>query len=116
MAVARAVRFVRSEEPFAVADNVGWGYLVAREAFPVAERVDKCLLVDLRRAPLRTDPRFTKLVADELPSLCFGWRKVASLLQTIEGARQLKDLRARVGTSGRTFPDEDAALAWLLAR
>ena len=114
-AVARVVRFVRSAQPFATADHVGWGYSVAREAFPVAERADKCLLVDLRRAPLRTEPRFTKIVVAELPALSAGWRKVASLLQTEEGARQLDSLRVRAGTAGRTFLDEDAALAWLLA-
>ena len=88
---------------------------MAHDAFPVGERGDKCLLVDLRQAPLRTDPRFVKIVVAELPRLYAGWKKVASLLQTDDGARQLDALRTCAGTAGRTFFDEETALAWLLA-
>ena len=113
--MVRLARFTRSEQPFATADTVGAGYSVVREAFPVAERADKGMLVDLRRAPMRVDARFTKIVLAELPSLYAGWSKVASLLETEEGARQLEDIRIRAGIVGRTFLDEDTALTWLLA-
>jgi serine/threonine protein kinase len=113
--LGRIVRFVRSPEPFATAENVGWGYTVVRDAFPVGTRSDKCLLVDLRRGPMRAEPRFAKIVVSELPRLYAGWRKVAALVATEEGARQLADLRARSGSPGRTFFDEDTAFAWLLA-
>jgi serine/threonine protein kinase len=111
----RIACFARSAQPFAAAEHVGWGYSVMREAFPGAERADKCLLVDLRRAPMRAEPRFTKIVLAELPLLYAGWRKVASVVKTQEGLRQLEDLRARAGIEGRAFVDEEAALAWLLA-
>ena len=113
--VARLVRYTRSDVPFAAADDVGRGYSVLREAFPVGERSDKSLLLDLRRAPLRTDPRFVKIALAELPELQAGWRKVANVVQTEEGMRQLSTLVQHAGLPARVFFDEDAALSWLLA-
>jgi serine/threonine protein kinase len=112
--VARLVRYTRSSEPFAVADDVGRGFSSLRDAFPVAERADKLLLVDLRVGPLRTDPRFVKIALAELPGLQAGWRRVASLVSTEEGARQMASLRERTGLPARVFRDEETALAWLL--
>jgi len=114
-ALARVARYVCSAAPFASVEGVGWGYAVIADAFPLAERADKCLLMDVRQAPMRTEPRFGKIVASELPSLTRGWHKVATLVQTEEGVQQIAALRARVCGRGQTFLDEDAALTWLLS-
>jgi hypothetical protein len=112
--LARLLRFTRTDVPFAAAEDVGRAYWFVRDGFPVEARAEKVLLIDLRCAPLRAEPRFIKIVAAELPALYAGWRKVAVLVQTDEGARQLAGLRDRAGVPGRTFHDESTALAWLL--
>jgi serine/threonine protein kinase len=113
--VARLVRYTRSDVPFAVADDVGRGYSIMRDAFAAAERGDKILLLDLRLGPLRADPRFVKIALAELPELQAGWRKVANVVRTDEGMRQLSKLGQSIGLPARLFFDEDAALAWLLS-
>jgi serine/threonine protein kinase len=111
----RVVRFTRTSLPFVTAEDVGQGYSVLRDAFPEVERRERLLLIDLREAPTRTDPRFHKIVAAELPDVYRGWRKSAALLQTAAGARGLEALWARAGLTGMTFLDEQAALDWLRA-
>ena len=71
--------------------------------------------MDLRQAPLRSEPRFNKIVLAEVPALYAGWRKVATLVQTEAGLRQLDEVRRSAGVSGRSFLDEQAAYAWLLS-
>jgi serine/threonine protein kinase len=112
---AQVVCFTRTETPFAHSEDVGWGYSVAREAFSLAERQDQSLLMDLRRAPLRAEPRFTKIVIAEMPGLYAGWKKVATLVRSQEGLAQVDQLRSRAGVVGRSFVDESAALAWLMS-
>lgn len=113
--MTRIVRYLRTATPFPSADDVGQSYGVVSHTYPAAVREDKALLIDLRAAPLRTDPRFAKIVTAEMPRLLDGWRRVATLVATDEGRQQLAELRARAGLAGDTFLDEDAALAFLLA-
>ncbi len=113
--VTRVVSFTRTSEPFARSEDVGWGYSVAREAFSIAERANTCLLLDVRQAPLRSEPRFNKIVLAEVPALYAGWRKVATLVQSEAGLRQLDEVRRSAGVYGRSFLDEQAAYAWLLS-
>jgi serine/threonine protein kinase len=113
--VARLVRYTRSDVPFTVADEAGRSYSVMRDAFAAAERGDKVLLIDLRLGPLRADPRFVKIALAELPELQSGWRRVATVVRTEEGMRQLSALIERAGLPARLFFDPDAALSWLLA-
>jgi serine/threonine protein kinase len=113
--LARIARFKRTAVPYPSPEDVGHAFTLAREAFPVAERKEKALLMDIRDGPLRTDPRFTAIVAAESHGLQAGWRRVAWLVRTEEGVRQLDMLRQRGGHQNRrVFRDEDAALTYLL--
>jgi serine/threonine protein kinase len=113
--VARVVRLTRTAVPYQRAEDAGAAYGAMRAAWPMERRGDFALLIDSRAAPMRLDPRFSKIVAAELPELVRGWRRVATLILTDEGREQIVALRQRVGVDPRgVFQDEDAALAWLL--
>ena len=63
---------------------------------------------------MRTDPRFEKIVAAEMPRLFESWRRAGVLAATQAGVEQLARIRERAGMSGRSFLDEQEALTWLL--
>jgi hypothetical protein len=109
------VRFARTDRPYQSADDVGAAFTVAANAFPLPARSDKMLLLDVRAAPARTDPRFAKIVAAEAPALFRGWRRVAMLVHSEDGASLLRALGALSGAETQVFHDEDAALVYLLA-
>lgn len=111
----RLVRITRTSKPFERAEDTAAIYTMMRNAYPVTSRGDKALLIDARSAPARTDPRFARIVAAELPGLLAGWRRAASLVQTDEGAEQLRHIRQRAGVDPNgVFQDEQAAIAYLL--
>lgn len=113
--VTRIVRLARTALPYERAEDAGAAYSTMRAAWPMERRGDFALLIDSRAAPMRLDPRFSKIVAAELPELVRGWRRVATLILTDEGHAQIVALRQRVSIDPRrVFQDEDAALAWLL--
>ena len=113
---ARLVRVKRTTTPFERAEDTAGIYSVMRDGYPLAARADKVLLIDARDAPARSDPRFAKIVAGELPGLLAGWKRSASLVRTPEGVAQLIQIRGRAGVDPRgVFMDEDAALAYLLS-
>lgn len=112
--LARVVRFTRTPVPYPTAEDVGHTFGLMRDAFPVDIRGDKGLLIDVRAAPARNDPRFEKILAVEIADLYRGWRRVATLVATDGGVAQVQALRKKANTNGGTFVDEDAALAFLL--
>ncbi len=112
----RLVRVTRTPKPFERAEDTAAIYGVMREAYPPSVRADMVLLIDARDAPIRTDPRFAKIVAAELPRLIAGWRRSATLVVTEAGKEQIMEIRRRAGVDPRgVFTDEDAALCYLLA-
>ena len=112
--LARVVRFRRTGLAVDDVDALGQLYAQVRATFPVEARGSMGLLVDMRDAPLRTDPRFQKIIVAEIPALSAGWRRAATLVQTEPGAHTVASLQKRAGVDSRVFVDEDAALSWLL--
>jgi serine/threonine protein kinase len=118
--LARIARFRRTPVPYPTAEDVGQTFALARETFPLADRAGKALLMDVRDAPRRTDPRFMAIVTAESAALHTGWRRVAWLVRTEEGLQQLNQLAQDSGalrngrSLARVFRDEDAALTFLL--
>ncbi len=108
------VRLVRTSVPYAAAADIGESYALLHSAFPLDQRSALSFLLDVRAAPMRTDPRFEKIVAEEVPRLYQGWRRAGVLAATHAGVEQLARIRERAGVSGRSFLDEQEALAWLL--
>lgn len=114
VAGSRLVRFARTSVPYAAAADIGESYALLHSAFPPHERGALSLLLDVRAGPMRTDPRFEKIVAAEMPRLFESWRRAGVLAATQAGVEQLARIRERAGMSGRSFLDEQEALTWLL--
>jgi hypothetical protein len=114
-ALTGIVRLARTPRAYERAEDAGAAYAAMRAAFPPEARASLALLIDTRAAPARTDPRFARIVAAELPVLMRGWRRAATLVRTEEGWAQTVAIRERAGLDPRSvFMDEDAALTWLL--
>lgn len=114
-ALTGIVRLARTPRAYERAEDAGAAYAAMRAAFPLESRASLALLIDTRAAPARTDPRFARIVAAELPVLMRGWRRAATLVRTEEGRAQTVAIRERAGLDPRSvFTDEDAALTWLL--
>jgi serine/threonine protein kinase len=110
------VRITRTSRPFERAEDTAGIYTVMRTGYPTDSRSDKLLLIDVRFAPARADPRFAKIVAGELPALMSGWRRVASLTASTEGAEQIRAIRRRAGLDAAgVFTSEEEALSYLFA-
>ena len=114
--VVGLVRVERTENEMRSAEEVGQVFSLLRSLFPVESRAGLSLLIDVRRGPLRSDPRFEKIVISETIDIYRGWRRAALLAATARGIEQINTIRERSGIDGRAFRDEETALSWLLSR
>ena len=71
------------------------------------------LLVDVREAPLRTDPEFEQIFAMYRPKLLGGFAKIAVLLKTEVGKLQAMRMGREDRLQFKTFDDEREAMSYL---
>lgn len=71
------------------------------------------LLLDVREAPLRTDPEFEQVFAMYRAKLLGGFAKIAVLLKTEVGKLQAMRMGREDKLSFRTFIDEREAMSYL---
>lgn len=113
--LARLVRAERTERELGAAEEIGQVFSLLRSVFPPEARPGLSLLIDVRRGPIRSDPRFQKIVIAEIGEVYQGWRRVALLVATERGLEQGLEMRDRAAVDGRVFFDEQAAMSWLLS-
>lgn len=113
--VVGLVRVERTENEMRSAEEIGQVFSLLRSLFPAGVRAGLSLLIDVRRGPQRTDPRFEKIVISEIIDIYQMWRRAALLVATERGLEQVNMMRERSGIEGRAFRDEETALSWLLS-
>jgi hypothetical protein len=90
-----------------------------RQAIATLRRLDFAkmgLLVDMRRAPLNSDPAFERAVKEQIQAMP-PFKKMAMLVQTAVGKAQVTRVNREVGlTTMRLFLDEAEAIAYLEAK
>ncbi len=109
------VRVRRSEQAFpSVAEAVASFSAVNREL----ERLDRPaygLLIDTRAASGRNDAEFEQAFAPLRAAMQRGFARVAVLVRSVTGTLQVQRHAREDGLEVRSFTDQGAALAWLVA-
>lgn len=73
----------------------------------------RALLVDLRNAPLKSDPEFEMAFAPYRARISRGASRVAALVRSKVGALQVQRLARTDRAATSVFDDEIAAMEWL---
>jgi hypothetical protein len=107
------LRFTRTEQPYASLVDVADVHERVGRIFDRAGRDRNTLLVDMRRAPLNSDPAFEKAAGRGRKVLVRGFGRVAVLVQTAVGALQVKRHLREDGIPGDVFTDEGTAVQFL---
>jgi hypothetical protein len=104
-------RLVRSTKPFQSTDELS----VAHDAMLAAleSHHARALLIDLRNAPLKSDPEFESVFAPYRTRITRGAARVAVLVRSKVGALQVQRLAKTDRASSSVFDDEMAAVEWL---
>lgn len=110
----KIVHRVRTDRPFAAIAELERSSEDMLRALSTVDRRRHAMLVDVRLAPPRNDPAFEEVVGRYQTRLYRGFRRVAILVKTEAGRLQLTRLVRGILRHGRTFLDEQAALAYLL--
>lgn len=110
----KIVHCVRSDRRFAATADFERACKDMLQALSTVDRRQYVMLVDVRLAPPRNDPAFEQVVERYHPRLYKGFRRVAVLVKTEAGRLQLTRLLRVILRHGRTFIDEQAAIAYLL--
>ena len=108
------VRIIRTEDPFERDEEIESLFAQVIEALPRTKRKNLLLLVDLRRAPARNDPKFEALQTLHRDAVFGGYRRAAVLVRTAAGALQLSRLGREANSPTSVFNDETKALAFLM--
>jgi hypothetical protein len=84
------VRLVRRAEPFPSLATLREQYLLVIARLDRLGRERRCLMIDLRDGPGRSDPAFELLMKELRPKLFFGFHRVGILTATPLGLLQVR--------------------------
>lgn len=113
---ASAARFVwlaRSAEPFASTEDIDVAVSEITRVLDSLGRRTFVMLLDLREAPMRTDPAFDKAMRGQLPRIFADISQVALLVSTSLGALQVARHMREQGWPWKVHSSEREALASL---
>ncbi|WP_437586131.1 hypothetical protein [Sorangium sp. So ce1000] len=112
---ARLVRVTRSAEPFDSIEQIEQKCREVIAALAPVDRTVMSLLLDIRAAPGRNDPKFEEATLRLRTAAVRGFGRVAVLVQTTAGALQVRRHNREDGIDRMISDDERELLAYLAA-
>ena len=105
---------VRLDDPRELAAAMQSVVQMLEQLVPLHERGSYGLLMDMRDAPLLTEPELEKVVSNYSHAIRQGWRQVAVLIKTPVGKLQVRrTTKQDIDSSRAVFDDEIAAMNFL---
>lgn len=105
----------RSSVPIATVESIAGDMRHLVDYAATIQRDHWRLLIDMREAPLRTDPEFDEKIRPYQMKLTVGFKRTATLVRTAVGKLQIaRAQRELKSTVGGVFLTEPEAFAWLL--
>ncbi|MBL8631964.1 MAG: hypothetical protein JNM40_01985 [Myxococcales bacterium] len=83
------LRVTRTSEEFKELEDIDGSYQALFRVLDRMQRPTFCLLVDLRRSPGRSDPKFEGVMRRIRPQLFRGFRRCGILVRSASGVRQV---------------------------
>lgn len=112
---AKVVRVTRTAEPFDSIEQIEQECLEITAALTCVDRSAMSLLLDIRAAPGRNDPRFEEATLQLRTAAVRGFGCVAVLVGTSAGALQVRRHSREDGIDRLISDNEDELLAYLAA-
>lgn len=109
----RLVWIIRSQEPYPDYETARDQLQQVNGVIPNSQRHGWSLLIDLREARGRNDPRFEQLIAEHRPALFAGYERRVVLVRTAVGQMQLQRQERETGTTAALYRDFEAAVRYL---
>lgn len=108
----RLVRLTRTSTPFTSLEDLERSMALVQAAMARVDRGRHGLLVDIREAPLRTDPSFEARFARHRTAMLAGYARVAVLVRSAVGKLQVARHARQDGMTVYVAEDEAAAIAY----
>ncbi|WP_437635513.1 hypothetical protein [Sorangium sp. So ce854] len=112
---AKLVRVTRTAHPFDSIEQIEQKCQEIIDAFALLDRSAMSLLLDIRAAPGRNDPRFESATLRLRTAAVRGFARVGVLVGTSAGALQVRRHVREDGFERMISDDEDELLAYLTA-
>jgi hypothetical protein len=103
----------RTERAFETLDDATRAHEAVVEKLSMLSRRAFCLLVDLRSAPLRSDPEFEEAIAPVRKRLFSGFARTAVIVRTAAGRMQVSRHLRSDGVDPNVYVEENEAIAFL---
>jgi hypothetical protein len=112
---AKLVRVTRTAAPFDSIEQIEQECIEITEALAFVDRSVMTLLLDIRAAPGRNDPKFEAATLQLRTAAVRGFGRVAVLVQTLAGALQVRRHSREDGVERIIYDDEERLLDYLTA-